>query len=111
MSQSIIIDFDGVLAHYKPGMAIRDEQGDPIEGAVEAMVAFKKRGYTLIIHTSRPITKKLRKWFEYWDCPYDYIVPTPDGIIFIDDRAFTFKGSWEGIVEEVESFKPWWQTK
>jgi len=105
----IAIDFDGVLAHYKPGMATDDKQGLPIGGAREALINFKDRGFEIIIWTSRPITDNLKKWFEVYAIPYDEIIEKPDCHLFIDDRAIQFKGNWNNVLEEIDNFSEWWR--
>ena len=107
--KSIAIDFDGVLAHYVPGMASRDEQGLPIRYAREALKQLKQDGYSIIIWTSRPITRSLKSWFNDYDFPYDKIIQKPDCHWFVDDRAINFKGDWNETIREIRQFKEWWK--
>ncbi len=106
--KKIAIDFDGVLAHYSPGMASKDVQGEPILGAKEALDKFKEDGYFIVIWTSRPITEALYDWFSIYDIPFDDIVAKPDCHFFIDDRAINFNGDWKHCLQNIENFKEWW---
>ncbi len=108
-SKSIAIDFDGVLAHYVIGMASRDEQGLPINDARVALEQLKLDGYNIIIWTSRPITRNLKKWFSKFNIPYDYLIQKPDCHIFIDDRAIKFNGNWNDTLQEIKQFREWWR--
>lgn len=107
--KSIAIDFDGVLAHYIPGMASRDEQGLPIQHARKVLKQLKLCGYNIIIWTSRPITRSLKSWFHDYDIPCDKIIQKPDCSLFIDDRAISFQGDWNETLQEIEQFKEWWR--
>lgn len=92
----------------------------PIRGAVSAMKAFKKAGYTLVILTSRmsPTWWKSEGWVraEAKRVQYEYVrsLLERDGIPFdrvtdekvpsvaiIDDRAIEFKGNWKAIKERI----------
>lgn len=109
-SKSIAIDFDGVVAHYVPGMASRDEQGLPIDDARVAMRRLKHDfRFNIIIWTSRPITRNLKRWLENYNIPYDKIIQKPDCHMFIDDRAIKFNGNWNETLQEIKRFREWWR--
>lgn len=107
----IAIDFDGVLAHYTPGMASRDEIGLMIDGACCALRKLKQDGFSIIIWTSRQITDNLRKWLSDYNIPYDEIISKPDCSIFIDDRALTFTGNWNKTLVQIARFREWWRKR
>ncbi|KKN59089.1 hypothetical protein LCGC14_0545690 [marine sediment metagenome] len=108
--KSIAIDFDGVLAHYKPGMASRDEHGLPLTHARVALEQLKHvHGYSIIIWTSRPITRNLKRWLSKFSIPFDKIIQKPDCHMFIDDRAIKFNGDWNETIQEIKQFKEWWR--
>ena len=115
--KTICIDFDGVLADYSNGFQGKDVFGDMIPGADVGTKVLRDNGNTIIIHTTRPATDKLKKWLD------DYINENPNqpedskeckliADIYIDDRGITFRGRWdEWFIREIAEFKPWEKEK
>lgn len=117
---TICVDFDGVLHDYKGwngGLL-----GDPIPGAAAALKVLKRMGHTIILHTTRgedEITPWLIRHGFVWDHfnvnPEDQQLAEPTGNpgkpradVYIDDRAMTFNGIWDGhFINKVVSFQPW----
>ena len=54
----------------------------------------------------------LKAWFRKYGI-YEYIdsvSPTkPPAIVYIDDRAIRFDGNADGLLEQIKSFRPWWE--
>lgn len=95
---TIAIDFDGTIhdhAHPKPGMVM----GEPLPGAKDALLTFKRQGDTIIIHTARDRFKPVEDWMRYYNIPYDRVtnIKPPEAQVFIDDRAIRFT-SWEQVL-------------
>lgn len=61
--KTICVDFDGVIAQYD-GFKGNDIFGDPIDGVQSAMEVLKKKGFTIIIFTTRTASSKLKKYLN-----------------------------------------------
>jgi hypothetical protein len=98
----IAIDFDGVLHDYQNPKEGR-KMGEPIKGALKAMIKLRMRGYTLVIHTirgNRP--KHVEEWLDYYGIPYDEVTDKkPDALYYIDDKALCFNGDWDVTLEHI----------
>lgn len=70
--KTICVDFDGVIAQYD-GFKGNDIFGDPIDGVQSAMEVLKKKGFTIIIFTTRTASSKLKKYLNDNHITYDYI--------------------------------------
>lgn len=129
----LCIDFDGVLHSYINGwQGARRISDPPVPGAIdwlrsllsdtECVCAMAPRylEFDVQIYSSRSkyfggrraIKKWLEKEFEksgYYKQLVELIkFPSkkPSAHLFIDDRAFTFKGKFPSV-EEMKKFKPW----
>ena len=116
--KTICIDFDGVLSDYSEGYQGKDVFGDMIKGADSATQILKEKGWTVIVYTTRPVTKALKKWLDDNNISYDYINENPDqpeeskgsklmADIYLDDRAMRFDGNWDWTIRNIASFMPW----
>lgn len=116
--KTICIDFDGVLHDYSNGFQGEDVFGNMIGGSDIALSILKKKGWRIIIHTTRPATEAMKKWLKDNKIPYDYINKNPDqpkgcetskpiADIYLDDRAICFRGRWDFIIGDIASFSPW----
>ena len=118
-NKKICIDFDGVIHDYSKGYEGKDVFGEMIKGADTATKVLKKKGWTIIIFTTRPDTDALRKWLKDHDVSFDYINENPDqpvdsgdkskliADIYLDDRAICFSGQWDWVINDIASFIPW----
>jgi adenylylsulfate kinase len=99
------MDFDGVVAQYD-GWRGEDALGDPAPGAREFVDAMKRRGYMVILHSTRPAWR-LMEWCALHDFRFDGYNSNPqfDGVpgersgkpvadVYIDDRAVRHEGDW-----------------
>ena len=100
--RTICIDFDGVLHDYSEGFKGKDVFGDMLPNADKGTHLLKKKGWTIIIYTTRPKTAKLEKWLKDHKIAYDYINENPNqpedskggkliADIYLDDRGMRFK--------------------
>lgn len=85
------IDFDGVL-HDKAHPLPNRRMGAPLPDAPAALATLRKRGYTLVIHTTMATSpsgaKAVEDWMKYYKLPYDSITAIkPTAAYYIDDKA------------------------
>lgn len=94
-----------------------------VDGAAEAMQYLHSRGHTLILHTTRPITEKLKGWLAVHGIPIDYFNENPNRVatgqvdprkpiadLYVDDRGMTFSGNWASTIHQIETFQEWWRS-
>jgi hypothetical protein len=123
--KTIAIDFDGVIHAYSRGWLDGSIYDEPVPGAFEAIRKYMELGYAVcIISTRKPkqILKWFREhqhlayynanvlmlahgynaekiiWYKkFWDKPWVLGVTNRKlpAMVYIDDRAVRFKGSWE----------------
>lgn len=102
---TIAFDLDGTLAEAtwpKPYI------GDPLDAGVDALIQYSKKGYEIVIFTSRPAShkQKIGDWLErvgIRNLVYDIITDKPRYAMFVDDRAVTFPEAFEDIASRERS--------
>lgn len=123
--KTICIDFDGVIADYSDGYQGEDKFGDMVVNADIGTQIIKKKGWRIIIYTTRPVTEALKKYLADNKIAYDYINENPDqpkgsdiskgckivADVYLDDRAVSFRGNWEWTVNDIAWFQPWSKPK
>lgn len=107
--KDICIDFDGVLNNYK-GWAGEENIAEIKTGCPEFLMQLSEI-YNIHIFTVRNVS-----FVEEWLNKYKiskYIKSVTNkkipAVLYIDDRALTFKGNYENLMEEIRNFKPYWQ--
>jgi len=110
----IAVDFDGVIHDNSAPFSGDpcDIPGDAIAGAAEAIAELSARGWKVAVFTVRAKTQfgrlAVERWLDDHDITYDLITAEkPNAAVILDDRAITFKGSWDGLIDELEAFEPW----
>lgn len=114
MSKIAIIDFDGTLCHF----AFPDV-GPPEPKVKSALIAIKKLGYTIKIHSCRTATywdgqnrnhhiMAIKQFMLQNDLPFDEIIldenmDKPIADVYIDDRAIKYKGDWLDVVNQLKN--------
>lgn len=118
-NRTICIDFDGVIHDYSDGFQGKDVFGEMIPNANNGTQVLHEKGWTVIIFTTRPKTKKLEEWLKEHKVYYDYINENPDqpedsktgkliADIYLDDRGICFRGRWDQwLIQDIATFKPW----
>ena len=112
--KTIAIDLDGTL--YKQEKWDRATIGKLMPGAMRALQDLKEDGWDIVIHTARlpedfPIIEKL---LQEDGVPYDRLwegVGKPLADVYLDDKAITFRGSWDGMLARVNAWQPWYGEK
>ncbi|MEN6414712.1 MAG: hypothetical protein ABFC84_18400 [Veillonellales bacterium] len=109
---TIVFDFDGVIHSYTSrwrGAAVIPDP--PVPGIKEAIDKIRCH-YRVVVVSSRcsqeggieAIKAYLKKYNIMVD---DIAIAKPPAVVYIDDRALTFDGNPEGLLEKIRTFKPW----
>ncbi len=109
MKKKLFIDFDGVLNTYD-GWCGEDELFQPREGSLEFLKNLSE-DYAIYIFTARD-REKVYKWMIRHQL-YHYIQDVTNkkepAHLYIDDRALSFNGDYNKIIEDVKGFRPYWK--
>ena len=115
-SNTIAIDFDGVIHSFELGFYNGTIYGTPIEGSIEAIKKIAKK-YTIIIYTAkakkdRPLingktgTELVWEWLrEYQLDSYikEVTAEKPRCVCYIDDKAIQFI-NWNQALTDLSNF-------
>lgn len=110
--QTVVFDFDGVIHSYISGWKGIDNIPDPpVNGIREAIYNIRKE-YKVVIVSTRCADKYGKMAMEEWLREHeiyvdDIVTEKPPAIVYIDDRAITFDGKSELLLEKIKSFVPW----
>ena len=113
MKKTIVFDFDGVIHSYKSGWQGCDIISDePVQGIKETIDNLREKGYEVVIVSTRSASILGRNAMEKWLAKYNIVVDKisdikPPALVYIDDRAITFEGNTDGLVEKICAFKSW----
>lgn len=111
--KTISLDFDGVLHSYKQGWNGPVPKEDPVEGAQDFVKYLRKKGYEVVIFSSRAKTKEGREgiasWLEKHDFPsLEAMNKKPEALLYIDDRGYRFEGEFDSLKRFIDKgFKSW----
>lgn len=112
---TVVFDFDGVIHSYKSGWKGMDVIPDPpVPGIAEAIESIRAAGYRVVVVSTRCASYEglyaVGKYLEDNGIQVDSIsMEKPPAIAYIDDRAICFDGNPEGLLEQIQGFKPWYQ--
>jgi capsule biosynthesis phosphatase len=110
--KTLVVDLDQTLCELrKPGQDYLEVL--PLPGAIEALQAFKVKGWSIIVHTARgmgslqgniariesEVLPTIKKWLDKWGMPYDGVVVGKPLGIYVDDKAISFQNNWPEIVK------------
>ncbi len=115
-SNTIAIDFDGVIHSFEFGFHDGTIYGTPIQGSVEAIQRLAKK-YTLVIYTAkakkdRPLingktgTELVWEWLKKYNLAQyitDITAEKPRCICYIDDKAIQFV-NWNQALNDLSKF-------
>ena len=115
-SNTIAIDFDGVIHSFELGFHDGTIYGTPIEGSIEAIKRIAKK-YTIVIYTAkakqdRPLingktgTELVWEWLKKYKLDQyikDITAEKPRCICYIDDKAIQFK-NWDQSLTDLTTF-------
>ena len=96
------VDLDMTLAHNTgyPDFALLS----PMEGARDAMIEIKNRGFKGIVFTARAYGdyKTIEDWLNKYDIPFSRIIcGKPLLRWMVDDRAIGFNGDWQDALDKI----------
>lgn len=109
----IAIDFDGVIhlnntnAEYQAGLIL----DGPVEG-VQFAIRQLRKFYEVVIYSARAGSPEgetaIRIWLKKYGIEVDDVTcKKGPSLVYVDDRAVQFKGSWEQTLKDIENFKQW----
>jgi hypothetical protein len=115
-SNTIAVDFDGVIHSFELGFHDGTIYGTPIEGSIEAIKKMAEK-YTIVIYTAkakkdRPLingmtgTELVWEWLHKYDLAKyikDVTAEKPRCICYIDDKAVHFI-NWNQALKDLTRF-------
>jgi hypothetical protein len=108
--QTVCLDFDGVVHSYRSGwQGVTSIPDPPIHGTADA-VAHLRKHYRVVIHSARCATPAGREAIAAWLLRHQIEVDEicehkPPALVYIDDRAIRFQGSWVDTFTELSQFR------
>ncbi len=113
-SPRIVVDFDGVLHSYSSGWVDAETIPDlPTPGAQEWVDAMLTAGWDVVVVSTRAATDKGRRAIEEWLLANEFAVglrvqrDKPPALVYLDDRALRFDGSWPSLDDVEAAGVPW----
>jgi len=114
LTDTIAIDFDGVIHKNSKGYHDGTVYDEPVEGAIEAIKRLSAK-YTIMLYTfkghpERPIVdgkdgiQGTWEWLDKYgirDCVQDIVWGKPNAKIYIDDKGYKFE-SWSKTLLDVD---------
>lgn len=113
MDKIIIFDFDGVIHSYVSGWHGPAVVSDPpVPGIRAAIDTIRAAGYKVVVVSSRCYQEGGIQAIADYLAANDIVVDDithekPPAIVSVDDRALTFDGHPETLLEKIVSFKVW----
>ena len=109
---TVAIDFDGVVHKYTTPFEEFDVIPDSIVPGIKDFLEELHKDYKIVIFTARVINERgllaVTKFMKENNLPYDDITSIkPYAIAYIDDRAITFTGVFNGLKDKIDTFIPW----
>lgn len=108
----IIFDFDGVIHEYKSKWAGHENILDgPVHGIKELIFELRKT-YKIVVVSSRCSCFEgiaaIRHWLNKHEIEVDDVCKEkPPAYLTIDDRCICFDGNVNGLIDQINNFKPW----
>src|SRR4051812_26449770 len=106
------VDLNGVLDAYT-GWKGETHFDAPRPGAREFLEALQRRGYRIIIFTTR-YHEDVWRWVKQHaleDLVADVTDRKPAAHVFVDDRAVCFRGDFHATLREIDEFAAHWEPR
>ena len=107
--KTILIDLDGVLNDY-----VGNYDKDfipPIKAGAKEFLSDLSKNYVIKIFTTRN-SEHVSKWIEE-NGLNEFVVGITNVKepcwVYIDDRCITFDGKFEGLIDKINNFKPYYK--
>ena len=115
LKKRICFDFDGVIHSYISGWKGANIIPDPpVEGIKKVIDDLISKNYEIVIFTTRARIiegyNAVQEYLNKYDIEFDMI--TSDKIpafVYIDDRAICFDGDTSRLIEQIDTFIPWFK--
>jgi hypothetical protein len=109
MKKTVCIDLNGVLDRYTGWKG--EGHMDPPRPGAERFLAELAEDYRVVILTTQQVE---RVWAWLQDYGLDRWVDEvtdrkPPAVVYVDDRAVTFRGNFEETLQEIRRFRPHWK--
>lgn len=111
--QTIALDFDGVIHSYDSGWLGVVPTDPPVEAAREGIDALRALGFEIHVFSCRAETTAgraaIHAWLDLHGIKVDKVTAIkPHAVLYVDDRAHRFTGSWVELVELCTDVpRPW----
>ena len=105
-SNTLAIDFDGVIHSYKQGWTGETPEDEPMPGVEDALQKLESDGWKLVIMSTRD-ENEIWDWLEKYDLTHYFSNVTNTKIpakLYIDDRGYHFE-NWDDTIEFIENYK------
>src|SRR5690606_37793899 len=109
MKKTVCIDLNGVLDQYTGWKG--EGHMDPPRPGAERFLAELVEDYRVVILPTQP-AERVWEWLrEYGLDQYgsDVTNRKPPAVVYVDDRAVTFRGNFEETLREIRRFRPHWK--
>jgi ribonucleotide monophosphatase NagD (HAD superfamily) len=110
MNSIVCVDLDGVLNDFD-GWKGADYFHPPRPGAREFLQALRQQGYRVVVFTVR-WKPHVEEWLANHDLAQfvdEVTDKKPPAHVYIDDRAFCFRGNFEEVLVTIPNFRAHWE--
>ena len=114
MGKTVCLDFDGVIHSYISGWQGAGVINDPpVAGIKDAIDEIRAAGYEVVIQSTRCADPTglhaVETWLHENGIKHDWVTAgKPLAVAYIDERAIRFDGDAAGLLEKIETLKPWY---
>jgi hypothetical protein len=115
--ETVCLDFDGVIHPYTGWKGVHIFDGPPIEGSHEAIRELRTEFY-VIVQSARAREDGGKEAIEGYLRDHNISVDgvtnhKPSALVYVDDRAFRFRGSWNEVLAFIRDghHTPWNKSK
>lgn len=112
-TQTIAVDFDGVIHLYGSGWQDGNIYDVPVPGVRTFLNGLHQEGWRIVIYSCRSNEGSngagaISAWLLAHDIPFDEVATTgkPHADVYLDDRAVRFEGNWADVTTQIRK-QPW----